>query len=125
VVINVALSLLLMGPMGVGGLALSTATASSVNAYVLYGMLRRKIGLLGGQRILRTTLKSLAGSLVMGVYCYAIMRTGWGPVAMRLLVAIAGGAAVYMGCARLFQMEEWAPFWAQISARRPTATVSD
>ena len=112
--------------MGVGGLALSTACASWVNMICLYIMLRRKIGLLGGRRILVTMMKSLIGCAGMVVFCLLIMRTGKIPalpLIVRLTVAIAGGVAIYMAIARLLQMEEWVPFWAQLSRSRPAEII--
>jgi len=120
--------------IGVACHALATAIASWVNAGVLFVLLRRKLGLLGGRRILRTLLKSAVGCLAMGAFCWWVMGLGisaagalgaYGRLArgVELLAAIAGGAGVYMLCAKLLRMEEWEPFWAQISTRRSTADV--
>jgi len=125
--LNVTMDLILMRPMGVGGLALSTATASWVNMVFLYIMLRRKIGLLGGRRILVTLLKSSIGCAGMVVFCLFIMKARGGPVfplIVRVTVAISGGATIYLAIARMLRMEEWVPFWAQLSRSRP-AEISD
>ena len=37
---------------------------------------------------------------------------------LELLIAITGGAGIYMWTARLLRMEEWQPFWAQLASRR-------
>lgn len=105
--------------MGVGGLALSTSVASWVNMLALYLMLRRKIGLLGGRRILRTCAKSLIACASLGVVSIFMIRLEFSfPLFIRLLFAILLGSAAYLGTARLLRMEEWNPFWAQLSRRR-------
>jgi len=126
VALNVTMDLLLMRPMGVGGLALSTATASWVNMVCLFFSLRKRIGLLGGRRIAVTMLKSVCGCAGMTAFCWFIMHAHYSvkiPLAVLLTVAIAGGAAVYMAIARLLRMEEWTPFWAQLSRSRPVEIV--
>lgn len=112
--------------MGVGGLALSTAIASWVNTLALYIMLRRKLGLLGGNKILMTFLKSLIGCVAMGFFCMAVMRLGiMVPLLIRLGLAIAGGSALYMLSAKLLRMDEWEPFWAQLThAKKKSAAAA-
>jgi hypothetical protein len=44
---------------------------------------------------------------------------------MELAVAIAGGAGVYLLCAKGLHMEEWEPFWSQIRARRAIVETSE
>jgi putative peptidoglycan lipid II flippase len=123
--LNILLNLIFLKwtRMGVGGLALATTSASWVNTLALYAMLRRRIGLLGGRRILRTLAKSALGCLAMLFFCRAAMQPAWLPLLLRLTVAILGGSAVYMAAAKLLRMEEWRPFWAQLS--RPGAAEGD
>ena len=91
----------------------------------LFIMLRRKLGVLGGYRILRTVLKSGAGCLVLIVFCRFIMGHGSTmPLAVRLAAAISGGALLYLAIARLLRMEEWEPFWHQLS-RQPPEPLAD
>jgi putative peptidoglycan lipid II flippase len=126
VAVNIAMNWILLKHthMGVGGLALSTSTASWINAGILFWLLRRRLGLLGGRRILVTLAKSLLACTGMALFCRTIIQTPFGgvPLLFQLAVAIGGGSLIYMGAARLLRMEEWAPFWAQISrrARRPS-----
>jgi len=119
VAINIVLNLLLMKPMGVGGLALSTATASWVNATALYLLLRRQLGGLGGFKIFMTTFKALIASAAMGVFCHLCLSAmGRVPLILLVTIAITGGAMVYLASAKLLHMEEWDPFWAQLARRR-------
>jgi putative peptidoglycan lipid II flippase len=126
----------LNGRVGVACLAFNTSFTAWVNAAALYIFLRRKIGLLGGKRILRTSIKSTVCCAAMGLFSWGVMHlpmtTGLDLFAARyaritrgieLLIAIAGGTGVYMLFAKLLRMEEWGPFWAQIFSRRSAAEV--
>jgi putative peptidoglycan lipid II flippase len=93
VVVNILASLLLMGPLGVTGLALATAVASGWNFLLLFVCLRRRIGLLGGWRILRAGARVVVACGPMAV---------WGILAQRWWDALAApgalqGAAVLCG----------------------------
>ncbi len=128
VAINVILNIYFIKctQMGVGGLALATAIASWINAVALFAMLRKKIGLLGGKRIATTMLKSGLGCAAMIAFCHFVMSAPHGgrfPLAIRLTVAIAGGSGIYMAVAKLLRMEEWEPFWSQLSRSRSVEAV--
>jgi len=125
---------MLNGRVGVAGLALATSIASWVNVATLYVLLRRRLGTLGGGRILRTVLKSSVGCTAMGIFCWAVFRLPLARVAalalherwvrgFELLLAITGGAGIYMFLAKFLRMEEWEPFWAQLVSRRTTLEV--
>jgi len=104
--VNIAGNLMLMGPWGVGGLAFATAIASVVNAALLFWLLRRRLGLLGGRRLALSLARAAAASLFMGLAAWAWTRWGFGPLALRVTVAVAGGAALYFALARLLRSEE-------------------
>jgi len=105
--------------MGVGGLALSTAAASWMNALALFIALRRRLGALGGRRIVVTIFKSGIGCAGMALFCIWITHAAARvPLIFRLTAAIGGGSVVYLLLAKLVRMEEWDPFWAQLSRRR-------
>lgn len=126
----------LNGRGGVACLALATSIASWVNAAALFILLRRKLGNLGGGRILRTILKSSVGCVAMAAFCIAVMNLRISEFSLladhvrlaragELLAAIAGGAGIYMLVARTLGMEEWEPFWAQIASRRSTVGTDE
>lgn len=104
--VNIAGNLALMGTWGVGGLAFATAIASVVNAGLLFWLLRRRLGLLGGRRLALSLARAAAASLVMGLAAWAWTRWGVGPLALRVTVAVAGGVALYFALARLLRSEE-------------------
>ena len=127
---------LLNGRAGVAGLALATSIASWVNATALFILLRRRLGVLGGGRILRTILKSCVGCFAMGIFSWAIMHARLGDFVglathvrvargLELLIAITGGASLYMAVAKLLHMEEWEPFWIQLSSRHTAIEIPE
>jgi len=69
-VTNAVLSVLLVGPMGHGGLALATSAASAVNFLGLMVVMRRRFGALGGRAIGASALKALAATVAMAVVVY-------------------------------------------------------
>ncbi|MHB8173040.1 MAG: murein biosynthesis integral membrane protein MurJ [Nitrospirota bacterium] len=113
VFVNAALSLLLMGPLKQGGLALATATASAVNMFLLLFLFRMRMGRIGARKILKSALKTALASAVMGVICYFIARGDlWAmnghTVRKGAIVgaAIAAGLAVYFSILYLLKSEE-------------------
>lgn len=91
--VNIAVSLALMGPLGATGLALATAVASSSNFLLLFTRLRRRIGPLGGRRLLHATTR-------IGLAC--LPMAAWGILAQRWWDVLAAsrtlqGAGVLFG----------------------------
>ena len=70
--LNFLFSLLLMGPLLHGGLALASSLSALCNMGMLIYYLRRKIGPFGGRRILLTGGKTLLASVPM------VLAAGWG-----------------------------------------------
>ena len=66
-VVNVVLNLLLMGPMGVGGLALATSIASACNFVLLWRSLRQRLGPMGGLEVWRAAQRVLVAAAIMGL----------------------------------------------------------
>ncbi len=97
-VLNLCLSLVLMGPLKHGGLALASSLSAFCNMLMLLWFLRRKIGLIGGKAILRTGAKSLAGSVPMtGAVWYICSLIDWSHTGQKLLKAMVLGGAIMCG----------------------------
>lgn len=104
VALNVILDYTLVGPMGVGGLALATSLAGIANALLLLFVLQRRLSqnlgvLLGADR---DTTKMLSAALAMGITTYFF--AAWvSPLGEFLTVglSVAFGASFYMGLAWL------------------------
>lgn len=96
--LNAALSLLLMGPLLHGGLALATTISAGGNMILLYIMLRRKIGSFGGGKILFSGLKTLTASLPMGLLVwYGVTLADWSQSGHKVIKATVLGASICSG----------------------------
>jgi putative peptidoglycan lipid II flippase len=73
-ILHVILCILLMCPMGVGGLALATATSSYFNLFLLAVYLKKRIGRLGLKKTLFSSSKSLLASVVTGITAWNACR---------------------------------------------------
>lgn len=65
IVVNVLLNIILIGSMGIGGIALATTLASSAKSVLLTLHMRRKAGSIGTGNVLAEHLKILAGAALM------------------------------------------------------------
>ena len=115
VVINIGFSYLLMHFIGVGGLTLGTTIALSVNYVVLMWLLKRKIGVIGFGKTLRSLLNVLGASAVMGAVIWGVDHAlapaaggGIGGNAVRVVVGVIVGAVTFLLVARLAKIPELA-----------------
>jgi len=112
-VLNILLNFLLIGPLGLAGLALATTISSSWNAAHLFLAVRRRLGPLS-DRLGGWLLRVLLASLGEGILVYFVWR--WGEVwvvpqgtaagLVWLLVTIAVGIAGFFLLALLFRIAE-------------------
>jgi putative peptidoglycan lipid II flippase len=93
--LHVILCVLLMYPMGVGGLALSTALASYFNMFLLILYLRKRIGKLGLKRIMFSAIKSLVAAAATGA-------AAWYTCKISDIVFISVPAAILAGIMAFF-----------------------
>jgi putative peptidoglycan lipid II flippase len=112
-VVNIVLSLLLMRPLAHGGLALATSLAAVVNLGLLTVKLRKKIGRMDGRRILRSLIRIVPTSAVMGLISWwistdAVWRSSGVTLYKIELLAggIAGSAVFYFVAMWLLKSEE-------------------
>jgi len=114
IIVNIVFSLLLIKSLAQGGLALAYSLAGIANLLLLLWMLHRKLGAIDGRRLLRSFLKTLAVSAVMGAIALGI-STGWEAVfgieskllqVLELLIACGVAAASYFIIAPHLHMEE-------------------
>lgn len=110
---NILLDWLLIKPLGVAGVALSTSLVAGFNIMALLIILRKKVGCLGGRRIFKTYLKIFAASAVMGAVIYSLWYflekyayINLLNLAIILLLIIAAGAGIYILLTYLLKMEE-------------------
>lgn len=111
--LNIILNLILMGPLQHGGLALATSLSALFNAVLLTYFLRKRLGLLGGRKILSATIKMGISAFAMGITIY-FFKEFWfnmdDPIGIRitvLLTCITLGMLVYALISHLLKNEEW------------------
>ena len=111
---NVVFNLLLIEPMGHGGLALASSIAGIVNMTLLLYYLKKKVGLIDGKNILRALAKIIFSSLIMAIVVFFTanafeVRFDLNVKLWQILqVAISTfmGGAVYLGLSKGLKMEE-------------------
>jgi putative peptidoglycan lipid II flippase len=113
VVVNIAVSATLMLFIGVGGLALGTTVALTLNMIVLMQLLRKKLGPMGFGRMYRSFAGILAASVVMGLLIWGgdlllahAVHPGTVGLAIRVAVGTIGGAVVFIAVAALLRLAE-------------------
>jgi len=116
--VNIAASILLMQPLGAAGLALATAVASASNFLLLFARLRKRIGLLGGRRLLRAAARVSAACVPMAAW--GILSQSWWDVlaashlvhkVLLLFAEIAVAVVLFLTAAVLLRCEEFG--WAR------------
>jgi putative peptidoglycan lipid II flippase len=110
---KIVLSVLLMGPMRHGGLALATSLASGVNLLLLIVALKKRLGRIGGRVILRSIIKSMGSGILMAIMVVVAAQVffqneslGFLGLLIWVISAASGGAVVYFGFAFLFKSSE-------------------
>ncbi|HYS44352.1 MAG TPA: murein biosynthesis integral membrane protein MurJ, partial [Geobacteraceae bacterium] len=110
---NFIFSLMFMGPLKHGGLALASTLSALCQLVLLLWLLRRKIGPFGGRGIALAGGKALLASLPMAVVVYWVMgRVNWSLAGHKLYNgmvvggAVAGGVLVYFLFAHLCRCDE-------------------
>ncbi|MBI4397391.1 MAG: murein biosynthesis integral membrane protein MurJ, partial [Elusimicrobia bacterium] len=116
--INMAGNLALMWRWGVGGLALATALASFANATALFWILRKRLGLMGGRRLLTTLLQSLGACLVMAAVSAGLVYGLPGSLLWKVPLAVAAGGGVYFALARQMGMDEFQHLMVLMKVKR-------
>jgi putative peptidoglycan lipid II flippase len=129
--INIALNLLLMHPLRHGGLALATSIASVLNFVLLFEVLRRKIGPMGGRVLAVSAGKILLGSVLAAGAAFGVAAglehvLGLRGVGARLIVVFGGLAAatlVYLAATFTLRIQEAGPFFAFLARFLPRRPV--
>ena len=108
----IALSLILMGPLRVGGIALALSISSIFNFVLLFILLEKKIGSIRKKELFSSAVRSLVSALMMGGGVWFFIKhfefdsLSFLEKLGALLGAIAMGMAVYILLSLLFNPEE-------------------
>ena len=111
-ILNIVLNLILMGPLKHGGLALATSIAAIFNVTLLIYLLKKRIGLMGGRKILSSVIKLFFVSGAMGIAVYFLNLTFFNAndhLTLKILILSADisiGILIYTLLSRIIQNEE-------------------
>ncbi len=97
IVANILLGVLLMRPLGHGGLALATSLASVLHFFLLLWALKIKLGSLDLKNIFNSVCKSVVCSAIMGLMVWGVARyiiPSENKTFLTLLLGIAGSITV-------------------------------
>lgn len=111
---TVALNFILMGPLRHAGLALATSIGSVLNFVLLFWMLRKRVGRIGGWSLAFAAGRILVAAVTASAAAWLVAGALEHAVGLRDLVgrlAVVGGGlvvagAVYYGAALLLRVEE-------------------
>ncbi len=126
-ILNIILNLILMGPLQHGGLALATSIAALFNVVLLIHFLRKRLGLMGGRKILSSMIKLFVASAIMGAVVYFFNDAFFDPSAslglkiMILSADIGIGISLYALLSRFIQNEELV-FLVELARKRGKQT---
>jgi len=118
-VINVVFNLILMWPLKIGGLALATSIAGLSNFFLLFYLLRKRIGHFDGERDMVPFLaKVVLSSVLMGILLYfgaknsGVLLSGKGVLfnGLYLMISIALGAVIYFAGLQILRVKELGKF---------------
>ncbi|MGB8648075.1 MAG: murein biosynthesis integral membrane protein MurJ [Anaerolineae bacterium] len=117
-VVNVALSLLLIGRLEQGGLALANSIATTAEMLLCLYLLRGRLGGVDGRRIAGSLVKILLAAAVMGLALLILLNTAAGLSAWLLAFAGIGlGGAVFILAMFLLRSDEIALAWRLARSR--------
>jgi len=112
--VNIALNLILMWPLKIGGLALATSIAAIFNLAVLYLILRKRLGDLEDKELFASAAKIILASIPMGIIVYLLSKSCFEEgirmsalsSTMWLLFIVGVGIIIYIIAAIMLGMEE-------------------
>jgi len=113
-ILNIVLSFILVKPFAEYGLAAAYSIAGLTSMVVLYVFLQKKIGSIGGIAMVKSVVKSIFASILMGIIVYfAVNITNdlWDlsnklVQVAQVVLCIGIGVAAYAGAAIAMKMEE-------------------
>jgi putative peptidoglycan lipid II flippase len=109
---NAIACILLVGPLGFGGLALATSIAGTLNMVILFVILTRRLGSFGGADVISAAVKNVIISFIMGGVIYLVLvlsdyssLTGLTRPLFVILYLITG-VVVYLILSRVIRLSE-------------------
>ncbi len=105
-IVNVVLDLILMFPLGVGGLALASAVASFINAGMLFRILDRRLGFGLSGFLMREFIKIIIISVIMGfVVNYSWQNFMFTNQVIKLVIVLCIGSVSFLVLSLPFKVD--------------------
>ncbi|MCL5950717.1 MAG: murein biosynthesis integral membrane protein MurJ [Chloroflexi bacterium] len=107
IVLNVVLSLVLVGPLAQGGLALANSVATLLEMSVLFFLLEARLKGIANRTLGLSLARTASGALLMGAILWPFVGhfSNWGPAALATLGALIGGT-IYLAATAGLRAEE-------------------
>ncbi len=120
-IINVILNSILMFPLKIGGLALATSLSGISTFFILFFILKKRLGDFDAKGIFRSFVRIVAASICMGIVCYFISHN---VIILnkyiRLGASIISGFLSYIIFCYIFRVSEMRQLWMWL-AKKGTA----
>jgi len=112
--------------LGAGAFGLSTAITFAINAVVLVFLLRKRLGLFGGRKILASVIRSVIAAAVMSAVIYLLLwlmkdTRNW----IIVLTCVPAGAVVFVGTVWLLGAVEISEFRGGLSSAETANNVGE
>ena len=117
-VMNVVLTLILMIPLKVGGLALATSISATFNFIILYIVLEKRLGGIGTKYIVDSFCRVLAASIIMGAVLRLMLCSHAHISISGLAISIISGISVFLVASYLLAVKELKDFLVWITKRK-------
>lgn len=113
---NIVLNAMLMFPLKIAGLALATSISGIITFFILFFMLKKKLGDFDAGEIFFSFGRVLLASICMGAVCYFVSQTAFAgesflEKAARLGVSLIAGFLSYIIFCLLFRVPEMKQLW--------------
>lgn len=112
---NVILNFILMSPLKIGGIALATSISGISTFFILFLILKKRLGDFDTRKLTDSFARILLASLCMGAVCYftknIIFAAGWLNKYLGLALTIIAGALAYLIFCFIFKVSELRELW--------------
>jgi len=122
-VLNIILNSIFMFPLKMNGLALATSVSGIISSFVLFFILKKRLGIFDMKPILSSFLRALLASLVMGAVCYFAAQKSFhftNGILNRILnlsLPIISGLISYAIFCFIFRVNEMQELWRWLARK--------
>lgn len=112
-IMNIVFNILFVKYLKIAGLAFATSISAIICIFLLFRSLKKRMGYFGQDKIIKTTIKSIASAVVMGVVTYFaynmvsnLLGVGFVKEAISLVISVGIGAVTYGILVILLKVDE-------------------